>query len=66
MRFCDKNCGFPFNFTDLFFESSYSTWQNVSSSSVSAECSPRSAIGSSKCLLLNARSIRNEVNDLNA
>lgn len=65
--FCDKNCGWPFNFTDSFFESSFSTGQNVSlSSDVSAESSPRSANGFSKCLLLNTRSIRNKINDLNA
>ncbi|PFX27360.1 hypothetical protein AWC38_SpisGene7932 [Stylophora pistillata] len=65
--FCDKNCGWPFNFTDSFFESSFSTGQNVSlSSDVSAESSPHSANGFSKCLLLNTRSIRNKINDLNA
>ena len=64
--FCDKNCGWPFNFTDSFFESSFSTWQNVSFSSVSAECFPRSANSSSKCLLLNTRGICNKINDLNA
>ena len=64
--FCDKNCGWPFNFTDSFFESSFSTRQNVSLSSVSAESFPRSANGSSKCLLLNTRTICNKINDLNA
>lgn len=68
--FCDKNCGWPFNFNDSFFVSSFSTGQNVSLSSltsdVSTESSPHSANGSSKCLLLNTRSIRNKINDLNA
>ena len=65
--FCDKNCGWPFNFTDSFFESSSSTESglNLSSSStdVSAGCS---SCGFSKCLLLNTRSVRNKIFELEA
>ena len=65
--FCDKNYGWPFNFNDSFFESSPSTESglNLSSSSndVSAGCS---SSGFSKCLLLNTRSVRNKIFDVEA
>lgn len=63
--FCD-NCGWSINFTDSFFESS--TEQNVSSltSVVSVDSSPRFCNSLTECLLLNARSLPNKVNDLTA
>ena len=68
--FCDINCGWPFNFSNSFFESSFSTMLNVSLSSsasdVPGESSSRPANGFSKCLLLNSRSIGNKINDLSA
>ena len=65
--FCD-NCGWSINFTDSFFESSISTEQNVSSltSVVSVDSSPRFCNSLTECLLLNARSLPNKVNDLTA
>ena len=67
---CDKNCGWPFDFTDSFFESSSLSESNLnlssSSTEVSVECSSRSSSGFSKCLLLNTRSVRNKIFDLSA
>ena len=59
-------CGWSINFTDSFFESSISTEQNVSSltSVVSVDSSPRFSSSLTECLLLNARSLPNKVNDL--
>ena len=65
--FCDK-CGWPFNLTDSFFETSFSTELNVSSSTsfVPLDSFPRSSNGFINCLLLNVRSLRNKINDLSA
>ena len=65
--FCDK-CGWPFNFTDLFFETSLSTEvkERASTSFVPLDYFPRSSNGFINCLLLNVRSLRNKINDLSA
>lgn len=63
--FCDKNCGWPFNFSHSFFESFCSTESglNLSSSSTAASAG-RSSSGFSKCLLLKTRSVCNKILDL--
>lgn len=52
--FCDK-CGWPFNFTDSFFETTFSTELNASSSTlfVPLDSLSRSSNGFVNCLLLN-------------
>ena len=65
--FCDK-CGWPFHFTDSFSETSFYTELNASSLSsfVPVDSLPRSSTGFINCLVLNARSLRNKINDLSA
>ena len=63
--FCDK-CGWPFNFTDLFFETSFSpeVKERASTSFVPLDSFPRSSNGFINCLLVNVRSLRNKIDDL--
>ncbi|XP_068716163.1 uncharacterized protein [Montipora foliosa] len=66
--FCEK-CGWPFKFTDSFFETSFSTELNVISSSTSfvpVDSLPRSSNGFINYLLLNVRSLLSKINDLSA
>ena len=61
--FCEK-CDWPFNFTDSFFETSFSTLKvSLPASFVPVDSLPHSSNGFINRLLLNVMSLRHKIND---